>query len=332
MNVRLVASPVLVLLLLHYAPGQEMPRGVDQTGPPARATANTADAVKQRVMRQIALAEAAVRQAEAAHESNVVLSKTYVQLGMWYQNAAQWGRAEGALEHAVSLLRPPSGPDAELATAIGQLASLHVTMGKFREGERENQEALRLGENLGDPLQIARSRDDLAILYLAKQKYQKARDLARQAEAEFAKNVRADVLDRITTRFTLAEALCNLKDCPSAIPLLKAALEETKSAQLLDDFTVGMNSFLLGYAYWKSGDMSGAGEYMARGTDRMSLQLGWGHPAFLKALRCYAQFLHENRQSEAANVVERRIRQAEAVVDVHSIQTAQGMVSVDGLH
>jgi hypothetical protein len=70
---------------------------------------------------------------------------------------------------------------------------------------------------------------------------------------------------------------------------------------------------------------------MARGTDKMSLQLGWGHPSYLKALRCYAQFLHENRQSEAANVVELRIRQAEAVVDVHSIQTAQGMFGVDGL-
>jgi hypothetical protein len=64
----------------------------------------------------------------------------------------------------------------------------------------------------------------------------------------------------------------------------------------------------------------------------MSLQLGWGHPAYLKALRCYAEFLHANRQGEAANVVERRIRQAEAVVDVHSIQTAQGTVGIDGLH
>jgi tetratricopeptide (TPR) repeat protein len=332
MNIRLVASPVLVLLLSHYAPGQEMPRGVDQTAPPARVTGTTADALKQRLMRQIALAEAAVRQAEAAHESNVVLSKTYVQLGLWYQNAAHWNRSEAALEHAVSLLRAPSGPDAELAAAIGQLASLHATMGKFRESEKEVQETLRLGQNLGDSLLIARSRDDLAILYLAKQKYQKARDLARQAEAEFVKNVRADVLDRSTARFTLAEALCNLKECPSAIPFLKSALDETKTAQLLDNFTVGLNNFLLGYAYWKSGNLSGAAEYMERGTDTMSLQLGWGHPAYLKALRCYAQFLHENQRSEAANVIERRIRQAEAVVDVHSIQTAQGMSGFDGLH
>ncbi len=89
MNVRLVASPILVLLLSHYAPGQQMPRDVDQTGPQTRATANPADAVKQNLMRRVAVAEAAVRQAEAAHESNVVLSRTYMQLGLWCQSAAQ---------------------------------------------------------------------------------------------------------------------------------------------------------------------------------------------------------------------------------------------------
>jgi len=332
MNVRLVASPVLVFLLSHYAPGQQMARGVDETGPAARVSANTAEATKQNLMRLVALAEAAVRQAEAAHESNVELSKKYVQLGLWYQNAAQWGRSEAALEHAVSLLRHPSGPDADLATAIGQLASLHVTMGKLRESEREDQEALRLGENLGDSLLIARSRDDIAILYLAKQKYQKARDLARQAEAEFVKNVRADVVDRITARFTLAQALCNLKDCPSAIPLLKAALDEAKAALHADDLSVALGTFLLGYGYWKSGNMAGAAEYMGRGAEQLNLQLGWGHPAYLKALKCYAKFLHENQQVEAANVVERRIRQAEAVVDVRSMQTAKGMIGIDGLH
>lgn len=332
MNVRVVASSILAFMLSHYAPGQPTPRGVDETAAPARATVNNADVSKQNVMRGIALAEAAAQKAEAAHESNVVLSKAYVQLGLWYQNAAQWDRSEAALERAVSLLRHPSAPDAELASAIGQLASLHVVMGKLRESEREVQEALRLGENLGDSLLIARSREDLAILYLAKQKYEKARDLARLAEAEFVRNGRADALDRVTARITLSESLCNLKDCPSAIPLLMAALGEAKATVLADDFPVGLSDFLLGFAYWKTGDMAGAAKYLEKGTEEMSRRLGWGHPAYLKALKCYAEFLHADRQVEAANIVERRIRQAEAVVDVHSMTTAQGMFGVNGLH
>src|SRR5260370_22984515 len=160
MNARLVAGLILVLLLSHYAPGQEVPRGVDQTGPRARVAADPADATKQNLMRRVALAEAAVRQAVAAHESNVVLSGTYVQLGLWYQNAAQFGRSEAALDHAISLLRHPLEPGADLAEAISQLASLHVMMGKFRESERESKEALRIREDIGDQLLIARSRDD----------------------------------------------------------------------------------------------------------------------------------------------------------------------------
>jgi tetratricopeptide (TPR) repeat protein len=331
MNVRLVAGPILVLLLSQGAPGQQVLRGVDEIGPPTPVTAGDAGGIKQKLMRQIALEETAIRQAESAHATNVELGEAYVRLGLLYSDAALWGRAEAGLEHAVSLLRHASEPDADLATAIGQLASVHLLMGKVRETEREDQEALRLRQELGDQLQIARSRSDLAILYLNKQKYEKARDLAREAEAEFVTNGRARAMDRITARFTLSEALCYLKDCPSAIPLLKAALDEAKATMRPDDFPLGLSTFLLGYAYWKSGDMRGAAEYLERGAAQMNTQLGWGHPAYLRALRCYAEFLHENHQGEAASVVERRIRQAKAVVDVHSMQTKQGMFGIDGL-
>lgn len=329
MNARLIASPILFLLLSHCAPGQQALGGIDETGPLMRGTAGDADAYKQKLMRQIALEEEGVRKAESAHATNIELGNAYVRLGLLYSDAAQWGRAEAGLEHAVSLLRHE--PDADLATAIGQLASLHLLMGKVRESEREDQEALRLRQALGDPLQIARSRGDLAILYLNKQKYEKARDLARQAEAEFVTNGRASVMDRISARFTLSEALCYLKDCPSAIPLLKGALDEAKATMRPDDYPLGLSTFLLGYAYWKSGDRLGAAEYLERGAAQMHAQLGWGHPAYLKALGCYAQFLHENHQGEAASVVERRIRQAQAVIDVHSLQTAPGMFGIDGL-
>src|SRR5260370_34234825 len=193
-------------------------------------------------------------------------------------------------------MRRPFELDADLAKAKSKLASVHLMMGKLRESEREELEALRIRQDIGDPLQIARSRNELAILYLAKQKYEKARDLARQAEAEFVRNGRADVLDRVTARVTLGEALCNLNDYPSAIPLLKVALDEAKATLHPDDFPVGLSTFLLGYAYWKSGNMAGVAEYMDRGTAQMNAQLGWGHHAYLRAPDCYAQFLRKKQQ------------------------------------
>ena len=93
----------------------------------------------------------------------------------------------------------------------------------------------------------------------------------------------------------------------------------------MNDLPIGLGHFLLGYAYWKSGDLSDAGPHMQRGMAAMSAELGWGHPAYVSALKQYAKFLHESKNVEAASLVERQIRQAEAVVDVHSIQAGQGV-------
>jgi tetratricopeptide (TPR) repeat protein len=330
MNVRLVVSPILTLLLSIYVSGQQVLPSGDVIGPPANTAAIAGGEYKQDLLHRVALEEAAVRQAEDAHASSVTLSRTYVQLGLLYQDVARWERSERALDHAVSLLRS-LGPTDDLAAALGHLGSLHVEMGKLRDSENEELEALKIRLELGDRLQIARSQSDLATLYLVKQKYVKARDLARLALAEFDTNEQAGALDKISIRFALSEALCSLKDCPSAIPVLKVAMDEAKATLRPDDFPVGLSEFLLGYAYWKSGKMVEASEYLERGTTLMSVQLGWGHPAYLRALRCYAKFLHDSQNVEAANIVERRIRQAESVIDVHSMQTSQGMTGFAGV-
>lgn len=329
MEIRLVVGPILAFLLSAYAPGQQMSQPTAKVDP-LRANAD-AGAFKQVLLHQIVVDEAAIRQAEAAHATSDRLSRAYLHLGRLYQDVAQWDRAEAALEHAVSLARHSPVPSEDLAEALGQLGSLHVEMGKLRDSEKEELESLKMRQDLGDRLQIARSQSDLSTLYLVKQKFVKARDLARLALAEFDTNVKAGALDRISIRFALSEALCSIKDCPSAIPVLKVAMTEAKATMRPEDFPVGLSNFLLGYAYWKSGDMAEAEEYLKRGTDLMSIQLGWGHPAYLRALKTYARFLHEDQDLEAANVVERRIRQAEAVVDVHSLGTSQGTMGFVGV-
>jgi tetratricopeptide (TPR) repeat protein len=329
MKIRLVVSFVVVLLLSHSVRGQQTSQESVEIGKTVRASANS-QAYRQDLGHRIALEENSVRQAEVAHADDVDVSRMCVQLGLLYQDAAQWDKSEAVLEHAASLLRH-SAPSGDLAATLSQLGILHVLMGKLRESEKEDLEALKLRQNLGDRLEIARSWNDLAVLYLSKQNFVKARDFSQLALSEFANNKQVGSIDRMSARFALSEALCSIKECPSAIPLLHAALDEAKAMVEQNNFPIGLATFLLGYAYWKSGNMTGADEYLKRGTGLMNEQLGWGHPAYLKALKCYAQFLRENQRAEAANVVERRIRQVEAVVDVHSIQTAQGMFGFAGL-
>jgi tetratricopeptide (TPR) repeat protein len=353
MNLRPMIGPVLALLLAPCADGEQVCRGDDESLRSARAAANvivpvatagceravakTEDAwgasprsrtelpTRAEFLRQIAVYETAAREARSAHASDATLAKMYGQLASYYGNAGMYEQAESALEHAISLLRGHAESIRELADDIDYLGSLHGAMGKLRQAEREELESLRLWEGLGDSLGIARSWSALSGIYFRQRKYEISRDFARKAVAEFSANKEANFSDRVAARFNLAQALCHTKECPSAIPLLKDTIAMAKVVFSANDFPVGEAEFLLGFAYWKTGDAAGASEFMKQGVAIMKEQMGWGHPAYLNSLANYAQFLRENRRVDDAEVVERQIRQTESVVDVHSLQKPEGV-------
>jgi tetratricopeptide (TPR) repeat protein len=283
------------------------------------------------LLQRISVYEAAAKEAESAGASDDTVAKVYAQLASFYEEAGMYSQSEVALGHAVTLLRRNAESSSQLATNINYLGMLHAEMGKMREAEREELEALRLRQNAGDSLEIARSWNALSAFYFKERKYAPSRDLAQRALDEFSRDKQADVIDRISSRLNLSLALCYMKECPSAIPVLKDTIAISKIAFKPTDFPVGEGEFLLGFAYWKSGDVAGANEYMEEGTSMMKAQLGWGHPAYLNSLGQYARFLRENRRVEDAEAIERQIRRAEGVVDVHSIQTRDGTDSLAGL-
>ena len=317
MNVRMVIGSILALLLCPFVSGQTV--------------AQTDDSPKQAILRQIAISEATQRQMESTHTENAVLGRGYIELGLLYSDAGLWNKSEASLERAVVLFRHTSEPGDGLAEAVGRLGSLHVLTGRFGESEKEEMEALKLRQNRGDQLQIARSWDDLGGLYLAQHKYAKAKDIVQQAVTEFLSDDRATAYDRISSRYTLSLALCYLKDYQSAFPVVKGALDEAKATMQPNDLPVGFGDFLLGYIYWKFGDVAKAGEYMERGKTIMAERLGWQHPTYLGVARQYARFLRENRRVDEAETVERQIRQGEAVVDVGALQTQKGAYGLVGL-
>ena len=330
MNVRFAVQLIGVFVLSACFLGRGTAQNSGDAGQPLRSDAS-ANGSKQNLLLQIAALEADARQAKAAHSEDIVLARIYARLGLYCRAAAQWGRSEAATERSVALFRRSGEPGGELAVALSQLGTLHAAMGKFREAEKEEQEALQLREKVGDRLQIARSWDDIAAISFAQHKLGRARDFARKAMDEFSVNPRAIPLDRISAGYGLAEALCLLKECASAVRYLKEALDEAKATLPPDDLPIAIGEFLLGFAYWKSGDMSNADGFMRTGTDAMSKRLDWAHPSYLAALTQYAKFLKQNRQVEAANLVERRIRQAETVVDFSTLQSGQGASGFAGL-
>jgi hypothetical protein len=285
---------------------------------------------KQDLMRRIRLLEAAGRKAEVDHATDLQVGRIHAQIGFLYIDAAMWDQAEAELERAVSLLRSAESTG-DLATTLSTLGSLHTTMGELREGEVEVLEAARLREQLGDRLDLARSWSDLATLYIAEHKSGKAQEYAQKATDEFVANGRATPAERIEARYSLSLALCSAKKYAPAVQVLRVAVDEAVVALKPRDFRIGVGEFLLGYADWKSGDVPEAADYMERGTAQMSAELGWGHPVYVYALKRYAMFLRESRRMEEASALEQRIRRAEAVVDVQSLQARSGMGAFAGL-
>lgn len=357
MKNRLLIRPVLVLLLAPCAVGQNICSGGGESVGPARPTVivpvtttgcervsfNADDPwfvgpqsvteipTRAETLRRLKVYEDAARVAHSLHTSDGITAKIYTRLGSLYLDAGMYDQSEAALEHAISLLRRDAQLNGKLAEDLDYLGMLHVEMGKLGQAEREELEALKLREGLNDRLGVARSWDALAGLYTGEHKYATARDFAQRAMDEFSVNQNADVIDRISSRFKLSVVLCSMKECPSAVPLLKDGIDLAKAAFHPKDFPIGMGEFLLGFAYWRSGDVAGAAQYMEQGTALMKEQLGWGHPSYLNALGEYARFLRQNRRLEDAQAVERQIRQAEAVVDVHALQTRKSQDALAGL-
>lgn len=329
MRSRLVIGFALALGVSCWAFSQESPQAEGTAGA-ARVAAGD-NTFKQELLQKIAVDEASLRQAEAIHATDVELARLYWRLGISYENAVELGPSEAALSRSVSLFRGVAGSDVELAKALESIGILHVAQGKMRKAEKEEREALALREKLGDRLQMAKSWNTLAGLLLAEHKFDKARDFAQKAASEFMTNDRADPSDRASSRYALAMSLCWLKDCPSAVPLLKGAVSDAKATMAADDWPVGFGEFLLGFAYWKAGDMQNADQQMKAGVADMNEELGWGHPSYVGALRLYDKYLRETRNVEAANDVERRIRQTEAVVDVYALQSGGAAFGLDGL-
>jgi tetratricopeptide (TPR) repeat protein len=320
MDGRASVSAVIFLLFASCAYGQQVADGgaVAAAGTPGV----TGLPSKQEIERRVTEFENAVREGESTRAPDLKLARLYMQIGLWYEDLGVWNRSEADMEHAVFLFRRASAPNEELAAALSNLGSMHVGRGKLRDGEKEEMEALRLRQETKDPLQIARSESDLAVLYLAQRKFEKAKDAAERSLHEVVTNERAGTLDRTYARYAYSLALCSTDHCPQAIPVLKDAVRDAKATMQPGDFPIGYGEFLLGFAYWRSGDAANAGQHMGEGTALMKAQLGWGHSTYLGALDRYAKFLSENQRGEEAKVVRSEIRRAEAVVDVRSLQAS----------
>ncbi len=286
-----------------------------QSSAPTQST--TAESDNSELLRQIAELEAEARTSEHGHADRNRLIEIYEHLGNFYANAGMYLKAEGAMRRAIPLMK--NGPQGELASELGQLGVLHVQMKSIGQAERDEMQALRVREALGDQIGIALSWNDIAGLYDEQHKFTKAVDYGQKAYDVLANRTELKPDDRIAVRQTLGYALTAIRNCDVGIPMLKDALELSISSFGPEDPKLGYSEYLLGFGYWHCGEWGRAADWLERGTTRMKADFGWNRSLYLNAMQQYARFLRESGQLEAAVNAETVVNQADAVVDARTL-------------
>jgi hypothetical protein len=272
---------------------------------------------KAELFRRIAQYETAARNNEAAHADRLHLARIYRDLGNLCADAGLYLKAEDAMKHAVTDMK--NGSQTDLAEELGQLAVVHVELGKFKQAEQDEMEALRIRGLEGDPLRTADTWRDLSSLYSVQHKFKKAADYAQKAFGILGNREDISAYDRVAIRQSLGYALTGINNCAQGIPILKDALDLARHSFGEPGLRVGYAEYLLGLGYWHCGDRDHAAEWLESGTAQLKADFGWDRSVYLNAMGQYARFLRSTGQPEAAASAEAVVNQSDATVDARSL-------------
>ena len=272
---------------------------------------------KEDLQKQIEIYEAVSLQAKTPDMPAIQAGQIWSHLGTLYQDAGMYGQSERAFEHAMRLLTVAPVSNSDLATAIDNLGTLYMETGHVEEAEHAELKALKIREESKLESELPRSWYHLATLYLREHRSAKAKEYAERAVNAFFADRNAVPEDKTGSLLVLASSLCQSGKYPEAIAKLQSAFQMAKETYGADTFPTGFSAFILGYAYWKSGDPASAAELMQHGTEIMGKELGWRHPAYLTVMTQYARFLRDEHRLDMARAIEQQVKNMRAQLNAN---------------
>jgi len=262
--------------------------------------------------------------------------EAWLKLAILRQDAAQYRDSERAYRKSIALLT--SGNRDVLADALDQMGTMYVECGQLSKAEPLERQALAIREERKDPVGMGVSHTHLAMLLLGRHE-----NAAAEVEGKIAVSLLvpeqqghssrlATPEEQMTALIDLSLARCAGQDCAAAIPDLRHALGIAHANYEENSIPVGFLDFLLGYAYWKSGDDESAEGLMRKGTQELSTQLGWGHPTYVKALKQYRNFLRETGHPGEADEIGAKIDKLERSPGMLQANSNDPSTGLDQLH
>jgi hypothetical protein len=138
--------------------------------------------------------------------------------------------------------------------------------------------------------------------------------------------------EKMTALLDLSLARCAHQGGATAIPDLRRALGIAHANYPTNSIPVGFLEFLLGYAFWKSGDDSSADGVMRKGTQELETHFGWGHPTYVQVLKQYSMFLNQTGHSTEAKDIGAKITKLERSPGFAQMASNHPSIGLDRLH
>ena len=228
-----------------------------------------------------------------------------LKLAVLLQDAARYRESEEEYRRTIELakLQDP----ATLADVLDHMGTMYVESGQLSRAEPMERQALAVRERQHDQLGAGVSHMHLAMLLLGENALRPAESEAESAVRllvpEYSSspvNAAATAEEKMTALIDLSLVRCASAACSTAIPALRWALKIAHASYPANSIPVGYLDFLLGNAYWKSGDSRSADELMGQGVHELATQIGWGHPTYLRVLRQYGEYLSQTGRTVEA--------------------------------
>lgn len=234
--------------------------------------------------------------------------QAWLKLAVLLQDSDSYRESEDAYRHTITLLR---GPDPlVVADVFDHMGTMYIASGQLSKAEPVERHALAIREFQQDKLGAGVSHMHLAMLLLGQNDLRSAQTEAHSAVSllvpEYALlpgTSSATPEEKMTALIDLSLIQSASGASQNAIRALRHALAIAHDNYPEKSVPVGYIDFLLGYANWKSGNTSNAGELMSQGVDALRADLGWGHPKYLGVLRQYKTFLVDTKRLNKAQQV-----------------------------
>jgi tetratricopeptide (TPR) repeat protein len=216
------------------------------------------------------------------------------------------------------------------------MGTMYVQSGQLSMAEPLERHALAIREYQRDTLGTGVSYMHLAMLLLGEGDMHSAREEAQSAVrllvpeyAHLAAASSATPEEKMTALIDLSLVQGASGMSENAVSALKWALQIAHDHYPDNSLPVGYVEFLLGYAYWKGGNLRDADELMSQGVDKLTAVIGWGHPTYVKTLQSYRDFLVETKQRDKAKQVAEELERLDH--SKNSFAAASGKVAVQSL-